>query len=145
MSCSLKVTQYMHQPAGHLYSIRMSASKFLHRQLLAKYLKKNMIYVVWFSAVFYTVLICVSFTNSSLLWYNLILFGFQYSLVLNISAQNEQFGPCFQTIFPFLVTVIIPNFEKNQIVIYKMICMKQSYSKKLRTLLLKLIKPFWCF
>ena len=31
--------------------------------------------------------------------------GFWYSLVLNISVQNGPFGQCFQTIFPFLVTM----------------------------------------
>ena len=31
MSCSLKVTQYMHQPTSQLYSIWMSVPKVLYR------------------------------------------------------------------------------------------------------------------
>ena len=31
VSCSLKVTQYMHQPTSQLYSIWMSVPKFLYR------------------------------------------------------------------------------------------------------------------
>ena len=31
VSCSLKVTQYMHQPTSQLYSIWMSIPKFLYR------------------------------------------------------------------------------------------------------------------
>ena len=31
---------------------------------------------------------------------------FYYSLVLNITAKNGQFGPCFQNIFLFLVAMV---------------------------------------
>ena len=50
MSCSLKVTQYMHQPTSQLYGIWMPVPKFLYRQLLAKS-KEKPIYAVWLSAL----------------------------------------------------------------------------------------------
>ena len=53
MSCSLKVTQYMHQPTSQLYSIWMSVLIVcIGSSFLAKIKEKFMICVVWPSVQF---------------------------------------------------------------------------------------------
>ena len=60
MSCSLKATQDMHQPARQLYGIWMPVLMFLYRQFLAKYQRKTYdLCSLALCSVFYTVLICV--------------------------------------------------------------------------------------
>ena len=68
----------MHQLAIQLYSIWVSVSKLLYRQLLANIKEKLMIQLrsLVLSSVFYTVLICVSLANCNLLQHSLILFCF---------------------------------------------------------------------
>ena len=52
------------------------------------------------------------------------------SMVLNINTQKESFGPCFQTIFNFLVTIIISTFSQPYCNSYSQLNIEASIEKR---------------
>ena len=52
------------------------------------------------------------------------------SMVLNINTQKESFGPCFQTIFNFLVTIVISTFSQPYCNSYSQLNIEASIEKR---------------
>ena len=73
-------------------------------------------------------------------------------MVLNISAQNGPFGPRFQTIFPFLVTMIVLTIRgsvtsvPNSLIFWKVVKKKKMAHRKRHVLKanIKAKRSFFC-